>query len=160
MSLDNKRLTRRGWLFSAAFAGLTISDHAAPATLPVPTSLAQELTTALKKGQPLLVMVSLEGCSFCKTARENYLAPLQHQVGLNIVQLDMRSQQLVQDFQGGSLTHDQLIRRWKVKIAPTVLFFGTAGTEVAERLVGAYIPDFYSAYLDDRLQTARAALGL
>jgi hypothetical protein len=29
---------------------------------------------------------------------------------------------------------------------------------VAERLVGGYIPDFYGAYLDDRLRTARAAV--
>jgi hypothetical protein len=30
--------------------------------------------------------------------------------------------------------------------------------EVVERLVGGYIPDFYGAYLDERLQAARAAI--
>jgi hypothetical protein len=70
----------------------------------------------------------------------------------------MRSRELVQDFSGASQTQDQLIRSWGIKIAPTVLFFGRGGAEVAERLVGGYIPDFYGAYLDDRLRTARAAV--
>jgi hypothetical protein len=37
-----------------------------------------------------------------------------------------------------------------------VLFFGAKGKEVAERLEGGYIPDFYGAYLEQRLQVARA----
>jgi thioredoxin-related protein len=70
----------------------------------------------------------------------------------------MRSSRPIKDFQGATLTQDELIRRWSVKVAPTVLFFGRAGIEVAERLVGGYIPDFYGAYLDERLRLARAAL--
>jgi thioredoxin-related protein len=132
--------------------------QAAGVTLPVPTSLPEELAAALKRGSPLLVMVSLEGCPFCKVARENYLAPLQRQSGLAMVQIDMRNRQMVQDFGGTSQTQDQLIRSWGIKVAPTVLFFGRGGAEVAERLVGGYIPDFYGAYLDDRLRTARAAV--
>ena len=46
----------------------------------------------------------------------------------------------------------------QIKVAPTVLFFGRAGVEIAERLVGGYIPDFYGAYLDERLRLARAVL--
>jgi len=139
-------------------AGLERVGQAAGVTLPVPTSLPEELAAALKRGSPLLVMVSLEGCPFCKVARENYLAPLQRQSGLAMVQIDMRNRQMVQDFGGTSQTQDQLIRSWGIKVAPTVLFFGRGGVEVAERLVGGYIPDFYGAYLDDRLRTARAAV--
>lgn len=151
-------VTRRQWLLAGAASGLVHVAHAAGVTLPVPTSLPDELFAALKKGSPLLVMVSLEGCPFCKMARENYLAPLQRQSGLAMVQIDMRNRQMVQDFSGNSQTQDQLIRSWGIKVAPTVLFFGRGGVEVAERLVGGYIPDFYGAYLDDRLKTARAAV--
>ena len=45
-----------------------------------------------------------------------------------------------------------------MKTAPTVLFLGPGGQEVADRLVGGS-PDFYSAYLDGRLERARQALG-
>lgn len=131
---------------------------AAPATLPTANSLPDELAQALKKGEPLLVMVSLVGCPFCHVARESYLSPLRVQQGLPVVQIDMRNRQNITDFQGLTLTQDELIRRWGVKVAPTVLFFGRGGMEVAERLVGGYIPDFYGAYLEERLQAARAAV--
>ena len=52
----------------------------------------------------------------------------------------------------------ELVRAWQVKAAPTVLFLGPGGQEVADRLVGGS-PDFYSAYLDGRLERARQALG-
>ena len=131
---------------------------ATPATLPTAESLPDELAQALKKGSPLLVMVSLDGCPFCKVARQNYLGPMREQEGLPVVQVDMRSNRMIRDFKGTLLTQDALIRSWGIKVAPTVLFFGRAGVEIAERLVGGYIPDFYGAYLDERLRLARAAL--
>ena len=78
--------------------------------------------------------------------------------GLAVVQIDMRNNASVTDFLGKQWTQDDLIRSWGVKVAPTVLFFGKGGVEVAERMVGAYVPDFYGSYLDDRLRTAHAAV--
>lgn len=158
MNLNPSFLQRRHWLVAAAAASLASVGHSAPVVLPVPESLADELALALKKGNPLLVMVSLDSCPFCKIARENYLAPLQRQSGIVVVQIDMRNRQTVQDFKGISQTQDQLIRSWGIKVAPTVLFFGRGGVEVAERLVGGYIPDFYGSYLDDRVRMARASV--
>ena len=127
-------------------------------TLPAPQSLAQSLAAALGTGQALVVMVSLEGCAFCKVVRGNYLVPMRQREGLAVVQIDMRSIAPVQDFQGANTTHDALVRAWGVRLAPTVLFFGAGGVEVAERLRGASIPDYYGAYLDERIRTARAAI--
>ena len=129
-----------------------------PATLPIAASLPDELAAALKKGEPLVVMVSVDGCPFCKVARENYLGPLRVQQGLPVVQVDLRSKRVITQFNGTSLTQDELTRGWNVKVAPTVLFFGRNGVEIAERLVGGYIPDFYGAYLDERLRVARLKL--
>jgi hypothetical protein len=39
-----------------------------------------------------------------------------------------------------------------------VLFFGPQGQELAERLVGVAVPDFYGEYLEARLTEARAKL--
>ena len=151
-------LTRRQCLLAGAAVSLVGVGPALAASLPMPASLPDALGAALKKGSPLVVMVSLAGCPFCTIARDHYLAPLQGQAGLTIVQIDMRNRDMVKDFSGASQSQDQLIRSWGVKVAPTVLFFGRGGVEVAERLVGGYIPDFYGAYLDDRLRTARAAV--
>ncbi len=154
--------TRRQYLLrSAGLAFATLSAwpsvQAAGPALPMALSLRDELALALEKGSPLLVMVSLEGCPFCKIARENYLIPLRKQQGISVVQVDMRSQQAVQDFGGIGQTHDSLIRGWGIKMAPTVLFFGPSGAEVAERLVGAS-SDYYGTYLDNRVNAARALI--
>jgi sirohydrochlorin ferrochelatase len=142
-----------------AIAGLALNSGSVwaqrpGATLPAAQSLPDELARALQNKQPLVVMVSLEGCVFCRQARQSHLSPL-HRAGTVIVQVDMRSSQAVLDFNGKLTTHDQLIRGWRVSVAPTLLFFGVGGTEVAERMEGAYLPDFYGPYLDQRLATGR-----
>lgn len=147
---------RRTLLIASLGAALARTVLAAPPMLPASQSLADELRQALVSGYPLLVMVSLEGCPFCRIARENYLLPLHQRNGLPVVQIDMRSKQMVKNFQGQMQTHDEWIRAMNVKVAPTILFFGRAGTEVVERMTGGYIPDFYGAYLDDRLRQAKS----
>ena len=129
-----------------------------PFILPASKSLPDDLALALRGGSPLVVMVSLDGCPFCKVARDSYLGPLQQEQGLPVVQLDMRSRLVLVDFKLKRLTHDELIRSWGIKVAPTVLFFGPGGVEVAERLVGGYIPDFYGAYLDERIRQSRSVI--
>ncbi len=148
-------LRRRQLLLAAGLSALL--RPASAAELPAARALRDELAAALERGQPLVVMVSLDGCPYCKVVRDHYLAPMQQQ-GLPVVQLDMRSRAPVRDFQGAVLTHDDLVRQWQIRIAPTVLFLGRGGAEVAERLVGGYLPDFYGAYLEQRLALARTKL--
>ena len=151
-------LRRRKLLTATACAILLGRVHAAPAQLPTAVSLSDELQQAVATGSPLLVMVSLEGCPFCRIARENYLSPMHDRQGLPVVQVDMRSKKLIKNFQGVMQTHDEWIRSMNVRVAPTILFFGRAGVEIVERMSGGYIPDFYGAYLDDRLRQAKVLL--
>ena len=130
---------------------------AAAATLPAALSLPDSLALALKNRQPLIVMVSLDGCPFCRQARQSHLSPM-HKAGTVIVQVDMRQNHSVIDFSGVPTTHDQLTRQWRVSIAPTLLFFGPGGKEVAERMEGGYLPDFYGPYLEDRIARGSKAL--
>jgi hypothetical protein len=146
-----------GGLVAMALAQGVGAQSVTPAALPTPHSLQVELTKALQQKQPLIVMVSLEGCPFCRVARSSHLVPMQ-KAGTPIVQLDMRSAQALLDFQGRATTHDQLIKQWRISIAPTLLFFGPGGREVTERMEGGYLPDFYGPYLDERLAKGRQAL--
>lgn len=154
-------LRRRDWL-GQGLGALALSCaaplvRAAGEGLPTATSLPAALDKALALDQPLLVMVSLEGCVYCRAARQSHLLPMFRQ-GQPMVQVDMRSAQPVVDFSGASTTHDPLTRAWKISVAPTLLFFGAGGREVAQRMEGAYLPDFYGAYLDERLSQARKGL--
>lgn len=158
MRIKTTRRTALTLTLSACVTLCATQTAVAAASLPVPASLAGALSHALGQGQPLLVMVSLQGCPFCKVALENYLLPLQREQGIPMVQIDMRSRQKLLDFSGIEQTHEGLSRQWGIKVAPTVLFFGHAGAEVAERLVGGSLPDFYGSYLDERVRAAQASL--
>ena len=70
----------------------------------------------------------------------------------------MRSQRSVKNFNGLATTHEALVAAWRIGLAPAVAFFGRQGVEVAQRLVGGYIPDFYGAYLEQHLDLARRAI--
>lgn len=133
------------------------AQSGAASSLPAAQSLPDALARAIQNKQPLIVMVSLEGCVFCRQARQSHLSPM-HKAGTVIVQVDMRSSQPVLDFAGKLITHDQLTRQWKVSITPTLLFFGPNGKEVADRMEGAYLPDFYGPYLEERMVQGRRAL--
>jgi thioredoxin-related protein len=161
MPLRQPETSRRQWLQQAAVACALVPPLAwaqgKDKHLPSTTSLPLSLQQALQTKQPLVVMVSLEGCAFCKVVRENYLLPLQRE-GLPMVQINMRDKSALVGFDGTPQTQDALIRQWGIKIAPTVLFFGERGQEVASRLNGAYLPDFYNAYLEEQLTIARRAV--
>ena len=151
---------RRDWLAAAGLAAVPLTALTQPAggaSLPAAQSLPDELARAIKNRQPLIVMASLEGCVFCRQARQSHLSPM-HKAGTVIVQVDLRSKQPVLDFAGQLTTHDQLTRQWKISITPTLLFFGPGGKEVAERMEGAFLPDFYGPYLEERLATGRKSL--
>ncbi|MEY3428177.1 MAG: hypothetical protein RIS60_1529, partial [Pseudomonadota bacterium] len=49
----------------------------------------------------------------------------------------------------------QMVKHWRVSIAPTLLFLGPKGQEIADRMEGGYLPDFYGSYLDERIAMAR-----
>ena len=147
---------RRRLAVVAAFA-TALPLRAAP-VLPLAASLRDEIAAASRAGQPLVVMVSLEGCAYCRTVRDHYLGPMRTPEDLPVVQVDMRSSKPVLDAAGQPRTHDQLVRAWRIDAAPTLLFLGDGGRELAPRLRGMSSADFYGAYLGERIETARRAL--
>lgn len=150
-------VARRRLLAAAVLGGC--AHHAlGQSALPTATDLQEQLAAALRQGLPLLVMVSLPGCPFCKVARENYLLPMLRERAFAAVQVDMQSATVLADFDGAQTTHAQKIRSWGVQVAPSLLFFGRGGVEVAQRLTGGTQSDFYGAYLDQRLGDARKAV--
>ena len=153
--------------FSKVLAKATAAGCALPAfwalakdtALPVPTSLPQAALAAKAKGQPLVVLISLPGCVYCELVRRNYLLPARLNEGLQAWQLNMTDKTTpLTGFNGQPTTAALQANNWKATFTPTVLFIGSQGQELAERLVGIAVPDFYGAYLEQRLATARKAL--
>jgi len=127
--------------------------------LPSPASLRAAAQVAAAKGEPLVLMTTLAGCPYCDLVRNHHLLPMRRAGQLQAVQLDIRDRRSnLQDFAGNNTTPADQVAAWKARFAPTVLFFGPTGQELAERLVGVAVPDFYGEYLEARLTEARAKL--
>jgi thioredoxin-related protein len=153
------QLSRRQFSAALACALPAVWAHAKDTALPVPTSLPQAALTAKAKGEPLVLLISLPGCVYCELVRRNYLLPARQNDGLQAWQLDItnRSTPLI-GFDGKATTAAQQAKVWKATFTPTVLLIGSQGQELADRLAGIAVPDFYGAYLEQRLATARKAL--
>lgn len=150
-----------GLAVTVAWPGLAApaGAGAAPArsALARPRSLRAELDNAARAHKALVVLVSLEPCAYCEAVRASHLVPLAAG-GQPVVQVDMESAQDLADAHGRAGTHRQVASGLGVRFAPTVLFLGADGREVAERLVGFSSADFYGAYLEQRVQAANGAV--
>jgi thioredoxin-related protein len=124
--------------------------------LPSPASLRAAGQAAAAKGEPLVVMTTLVGCPYCDLVRQHHLFPMNRAGEIVAIQLDIRDRRSVlQGFDGRTTSPAEAVEAWKARFAPTVLFFGPQGQELAERLVGMAVPDFYGEYLEARLADAR-----
>ena len=139
----------------ALMATFSVFATAAESALPIPDSLQRVASEAARRGEPLVVLISLPGCPYCELVRRNYLMPMRAE-GLAAWQLTINDRvQSVRDFQGQASTGAALAAQWKIRVTPTVLFFDAAGNEIAARLEGIAVPDFYDAYLDEALVAGR-----
>ena len=155
------RLDRRQFATALSISGAfaAVRAHAKDTALPVPTSLLQAAVTAKAMGEPLVVLITLPGCVYCEMVRRSYLLPERLNAGLQAWQLNvMDNANALTGFDNKPTTAALQAKAWKATFTPTVLFMGSRGQELAERLVGIAVPDFYGAYLEQRLATARKAL--
>ena len=148
---------RRAVVAMAGAWALAGPAQATGAGLALSVSLQHEIAAALRKGQPLVAFVSLAGCPYCLQVRQSHLLPLQAS-GQAIVQLDMGRPLALASATGEPTTHAAMVRQWAVRVAPTLLFLGRGGDELAPRLEGVPLLDFYGAYLDQRLEAATQKL--
>ena len=154
------------------------------ASLPQPRSLDALLEQVAGDGRPIVAMFSLQGCAWCEAVRREQLAGLareQASRGIRVVEFDMRDERAFDAAPArraraqapaasaqsaaaaattiaGAGSPATLARLMGIRTAPTLVFLGPTGEEVAPRLVGYGSPDFYSAYLEERIDRAKAAL--
>lgn len=127
--------------------------------LPTTDSLPAAGRAAAAQGHPLVVMTTLKGCPFCDVVRNNYLGPMLRQGEVVAIQLDMTDRtSALTGFDGKPTTPSAQVTAWKARLAPTILFLGPDGRELAERLRGVAVQDMFGAYLDMRLSDSRKLL--
>lgn len=133
-----------------------MSSVRAQAPLPTTNSLPEAALAAAAKKAPLVLMITLKGCPYCDVVRGHYLLPMQRAGEIQAIQLDMTDRITpLKGFDGRNTTAAAQTKAWKASVAPTVLFLGPKGEELAERLVGMAVPEMYGSYLQRRLEEAQ-----
>lgn len=130
----------------------------AQATVPLATDFAAHARRAASLDAPLIVLVSLRDCVYCGPIRQRELAPLVRSGKYEVREIGMDSTATVREFDGSTTTGVAWARAHGVKVSPTVLFLDTSGRPVADPLIGAGLPDFYGAYLDNAIAQGRTQL--
>jgi len=151
-------LPRLAMAATAVFAGLLPLTGAAADTaphLPLLTDLPAQTAAATRQGEPLVVLVSLPGCTYCETVRRNYLGPQLAAGEITVREVDMTAETPLRDVDGTMITAKQWARTHNISVAPTVLFLDRHGRNLAAPLRGMQ-PDFYGAYLEQAIDAARA----
>lgn len=153
---------RRRFLLACASA-LAGAAHAAPrGGIPLATDLRADGRLSRAHREPIVILFSLPGCPYCEIVRRSHLGPMlrdPESAGRVLIrQLDIDSDLRITGFSGEPTTHERIARAHGVRAAPVVAFWDGEGRTVAAPLRGMLLPDFYAAYLEDALGTARAAL--
>jgi len=141
-----------------ALTSLANLAKAKESSLPKTKDLRQLAAQQTNVKNPIVLLASLPGCPFCEMVRRSYLLPYKEEFGVQSWQLDTTDHEALIDFSGKMTSPAAWLRTLKIKVTPTVLFLDSKGREIAPRLEGASVPDFYGAYLDERLEKARKKL--
>ena len=107
-----------------------------------------------------VALFSQRQCALCEAVREHYLKPMMagRRAGITFAEFELNGTRRVASWAGRSMTEAEFARERKAKFAPTVMFLGTAGEELAPPIVGLS-RDFFGAYLDQRIRIASKAVG-
>ena len=113
---------------------------------------------SIAPGTVNVVLFSQEGCPFCAVVRRHYLEPLaaERRARVQVCEVELGSRRVLVDFAGREKTHEEFGRAYGVRFAPTVIFLGPKGEELAKRIIGLS-QDYFGAYLESAIGAALAA---
>jgi len=154
---------RRRLILALPAMGLAaLARAAAESPIPLATNLQADGRLSRERREPIVILFSLPGCPYCEIVRRSHLAPMSRAPGLAgrmiVRQVDVGIEEPVTGFGGERTTHAAIARAHGVRFAPVVAFWDGEGRALAEPIKGMLLPDFYGAYLEDAIASARAKL--
>lgn len=156
-------IDRRRFLLALPALGLAGRARASgESTIALAADFRADGRLSRERREPIVVLFSLPGCPYCEAVRRSHLAPMLRDpelAGRMIVrQVDVGLEEPVTGFGGERTTHAAIARAHGVRFAPVVAFWDGEGRALADPIKGMLLPDFYGAYLEDAIASARAKL--
>ena len=134
---------------------------AAAYTIPIAENLYEDSLIILSDKKPLLLMFSMDGCSYCETVEEEILGPMSELVEYTsriiIRHIENDSQQEVINFDGGGVSQAMINEDYNVDFYPTVILVDHEGG-VLEEIIGIVDEEFYWVKMDKAIESSRNKL--
>lgn len=116
-------------------------------------NLGKEAQLSRERQLPILIMFSMEDCTYCDFVEEEHLKPMlrssdyARQVIIRRIMTDDFDD--IIDFDGSSISTFDLSIRYHASISPTVVFLDHEGKELAPRVLGVSNTEMYGLELDE-----------
>lgn len=113
-------------------------------------------TEACRNNRVLTVVITRQDCPYCDKLKKQVLLPDLRNGVFNkqwlLAELRIDEGINVRDFSGKTVAAAELAKRWRAELTPTVLFLNQKGEEIAPRITGLKLVDFYDDYLQKSLR--------
>ncbi len=128
----------------------------------VASDMSVDATKMSAEQLPMVVEMAAEFCTYCKLIEEKVLVPMilsgEYESKVLLRQVDIGETTELTDFTGEKISQSEFASRYKVYLTPTVLFLNHKGEEIAPRMTGVPLIDYYGIYLDEAIEVARLEL--
>jgi thioredoxin-related protein len=145
---------------------LTSISTASRAEGPLPLIVDMQKTAKVAKEHkvPIVLFVTASWCHYCHKLKENIIEPLIETTNIEDyaefreVILDKKNWHL-KDFDGNLTDMETFAAHLNAGFTPTTLFLSPDGNEIAERIVGLTLEEYYPHYLEEGINTSLKKLG-
>lgn len=153
------------FLFSITLSLTLISPISqAEGPLPLIVDLQKTAKVAKEHKVPIVLFVTASWCHYCHKLKENIIEPLitttniEDYAEFREVILDKKNWHL-KDFDGNLTDMKTFAKRLNAGFTPTTIFLSPDGKEIAERIVGLTLEEYYPHYLEEGINTSLKKLG-
>lgn len=131
-------------------------DNLPPVTIINSHDLQEDGQLSKQTQKPILILFSMQGCSYCEFVEEEHLKPMLRnkkylsKVIIRRVMTDGYDD--LTDFDGTKISSQDFSTRYGAYVTPTVVFLNHKGKELSKRILGVRNTEFYGGELDDGLE--------
>jgi thioredoxin-related protein len=135
----------------------------APPPLTLASDLAADGRQAGGDKTPVVILFSRARCGWCDKARREHVNAMAANAtnaaaGAIFRQVDMDRDTPLVDFAGRRTSHRAFAAAHRVRMTPTLMFFGGDGATLAGAIVGYRLPEFYGTLIEDAVEDSRNQL--
>lgn len=112
-----------------------------------------------QNAQAVVILFSVPDCAYCEKVRQQSLRHVHTDTNykgrVGVYEIDFTDDRKTFIwFDGNRYTGKSLAAPLNVKFSPTVMVFNAKGAVAGKPLLGAGLPEFYGAYLDELIRSA------